>query len=130
MTSPRLELSELQLAVMQALWQAGEASTAEVQQAMAARELAYTTVATLLDRLAERGLLSVSRDGREKRFRPTVDEATVRRSMVGGLLSRLFGGDPGALVAHLVEERELDAEELGRLRRLLADHRAGEGRGD
>lgn len=124
MTAERLELSELQLDVMQAIWEAGDASTTDVQRALASRELAYTTVATLLDRLAERGLLSVDRSGREKRFRPEVAEAEVRRSMVGGLLSRLFGGDPGALMAHLVEERGVDAAELDRLRDLLRD---GEG---
>lgn len=126
MGAGRLELSELQLAVMQALWSAGEASTAQVQKALAERDLAYTTVATLLDRLADKGLLAIERVGREKRFRPTVAEAEVRRSMVGGLLSRLFGGDPGALMAHLVEERGLDAAEVEKLRAMLRDDQ-GEG---
>ena len=61
-----LKLSGLQLDVMQAVWDAGEATVAQVQAGLAARELAYTTVATLLKRLEARGLLESTRDGRER----------------------------------------------------------------
>jgi BlaI family penicillinase repressor len=47
----------------------------------------------------------------------------VRRSMVGELVERLFGGDPKALVAHLVSEHEIEPGELALLRRRLGEVR-------
>ncbi len=115
-----LELSELQLALMKVIWQRGDASTAEVTEALQAeRDLAHTTVATLLTRLEKRGLLCASRDGRQLRYRAAVSEPQVQRSMVSGLLGRLFGGNPRALLSHLLREEEIGAEDLDQLRALL-----------
>ncbi len=115
-----LELSELQLALMKVIWQRGDASTAEVTEALQTeRDLAHTTVATLLTRLEKRGLLCASRDGRQLRYRAAVSEPQVQRSMVSGLLGRLFGGNPRALLSHLLREEEIGAEDLDQLRALL-----------
>ena len=114
-------LSELQIAVMRELWSRQEASTAEVAQALAdQRGLAHTTVATLLTRLEKRGVVAARRDGRQLVYRALVSEEQVRRSMVAGLLGSIFGGDAPALVSHLVRESELGADDLERIKRLLA----------
>lgn len=114
-------LSELQIAVMRELWSRQEASTAEVAQALAdQRGLAHTTVATLLTRLEKRGVVAARRDGRQLVYRALVSEEQVRRSMVAGLLGSVFGGDAPALVSHLVRESELGADDLERIKRLLA----------
>lgn len=118
-------LSELQIAVMRELWSRQEASTAEVAQALAdQRGLAHTTVATLLTRLEKRGVVAARRDGRQLVYRALVSEAQVRRSMVAGLLGSVFGGDAPALVSHLVRESELGADDLERIKRLLAKAKA------
>lgn len=116
-----LKLSALQLDLMQAVWDAGEATVAQVQQAVAKRKLAYTTVATLLKRLKAKGLLAADRDGRELVYRATVSAQHVRRSMVAELVSSLFRGDPNALVAHLVRESEIEPGDIARARKLLED---------
>ena len=115
-----LKLSGLQLDVMQAVWDAGEATVAQVQAGLAARELAYTTVATLLKRLEARGLLESTRDGREIVYRASVSARSVRKSMVSELVSNLFHGDPRELVAHLVRESEIRPGDIERARELLA----------
>ena len=118
-------LSELQIAVMRELWSRQEASTAEVAQALAdQRGLAHTTVATLLTRLEKRGVVAARRDGRQLVYRALVSEEQVRRSMVAGLLGSVFGGDAPALVSHLVRESELGADDLERIKRLLAKAKA------
>ena len=116
-----LKLSALQLDLMQAVWDAGEATVAQVQQAVAKRKLAYTTVATLLKRLEAKGLLTADRDGRELVYRATVDASSVRRSMVADLVDSLFHGDPKALVAHLVRETEIKPGDIERARKLIED---------
>jgi predicted transcriptional regulator len=116
-----VSLSDLQLDLMRVLWARREASVAEIAEALAdSRELAHTTVATLLTRLGRRGLVSARRDGRQLIYRAEVAEPEVRRSMVGGLLRSVFGGDPKALLAHLVSEREVSGRDLERVRELLA----------
>lgn len=117
-----LALSDLQLALMRVLWERGEASTAEVVEALheAGRPLAHTTVATLLTRLEKRGMTSVTRDGRQLRYRAAVDEPEVQRSMVSGLLSNLFQGQPSRLMSHLLNEGEIGEDDLAKMRALLA----------
>ena len=113
-------LSELQISVMRVLWERGETSTAEIAEALAAeRGIKHTTVATLLTRLEKRGVVALRRDGRQLIYRALVSEPDVRRSMVAGLLSSLFGGDANALVSHLVDESEIAPGDLDRLRKAL-----------
>jgi predicted transcriptional regulator len=122
--TPEVLLSELQLALMRVLWDSGEASAGEVAEALRpGRRLAYTTVATLLARLEKRGVLASIRDGRQLRYRALLSEAAVRRSMVSGLLASLFGGNAGALLSHLVDEREVGRKDLEQIRELLSKGR-------
>lgn len=123
-----VSLSELQLSLMRVLWARGEASTADVVDALRdERDLAHTTVATLLTRLEKRGLLSSRREGRALLYRPLVSEAEVQRSMVGHLVNRLFAGRTSALLSHLLDARGVDAQELAELQALLKQ-RKGETR--
>ncbi len=126
-----VSLSELQLSLMRVLWARGEASTAEVVEALreapqgqpgARRALAHTTIATLLTRLERRGLLVARREARAVVYRPLVSETEVQRSMLGGLLDSLFAGRPSALLSHLVESREIGGADLAELQALLDRH--------
>lgn len=127
--SDDIALSDLQLDVMRALWR-GAASVADVVAALAAsRDLAHTTVATLLTRLEKRGLVAVRRDGRQLLYSACVSESQVRRSMVSGLIQSLFRGDARALLAHLVNEDDVAPDDLDRVRALLeTDRTAAPGR--
>jgi BlaI family penicillinase repressor len=121
---PRQTLGDLQHAIMTVLWDRGEATSAEVHEALRdERGLAFTTITTMLRKMEDKGVVAHRADGRQFVYRPTVSEDLVRRSMVGELVERLFGGDPKALVAHLVSEHEIDAHELEDLRRRLAPGR-------
>jgi predicted transcriptional regulator len=122
-----VSLSGLQIAIMRVLWARGEASTAEVADAIGERGLAHTTVATVLTRLEKRELVDARREGRQIVYRARVTEAQVRRSMVAGLVDRLFGGDARALVSHLVREDAVAPADLDRLRQLVG--RGGKRRG-
>lgn len=112
-------LSDLQLDLMRVLWRAGDLSVAEVTEALADRGLAHTTVATLLTRLEKRGAVAARRDGRMLLYTACVSEAQVRRNMVSSLIAQVFRGDPKALLAHLVSEREVAQGDLEQVRTLL-----------
>ena len=113
-------LGELQHAIMRILWQQSEATVAEVHEALREeRGLAPTTIATMLRKMEDKGVVDHHVEGRHFIYRPIVSEDEVRSSMVGELLDRLFAGDPAALVSHLVADREMDDKEMDRLRALL-----------
>lgn len=112
-------LSDLQLDLMRVLWRSGDLSVAEVTEALADRDLAHTTVATLLTRLEKRGAVVARRDGRMLVYTACVSEAQVRRNMVSSLIAQVFRGDPKALLAHLVSEREVAQGDLEQVRALL-----------
>lgn len=121
----RHSLGDLQHAIMNVLWERGSATTAEVHEALRAeRGLALTTIATMLRKLEDKGVVAHRAEGRQFVYRPLVSRSQVRRSMVRELVARLFDGDPRELVAHLVSEHEIDAGELRELRgRVGADRR-------
>ncbi|HTE42371.1 MAG TPA: BlaI/MecI/CopY family transcriptional regulator [Steroidobacteraceae bacterium] len=116
----QVALSELQLDVLRILWERGECSTLDVVEGLRKdRGLAHTTVSTLLTRLEKRGVVTSIRDGRQLLYKARVTESKVRSSMVTGLIYTLFKGDAKALLAHLVDEDEIDAADLERVRKLL-----------
>src|SRR5262249_32967945 len=110
-----------QLAVMQVLWSRDEASVTDVQRAMTGRRLALTTVATMLVRLEQRGLVSHRAEGRQYIYRARVSPAEVRDTATPALLRNLLGGDVAAFVSQLLDARTLTREEVADLQRLVRD---------
>ena len=126
-----LQLSDLQLGLLRVLWDRGEATAAEVHAAMHEqdRELAPTTVSTMLSRLEKKGTITHRVDGRQYIYRALVSEAEVRGSMLTRVTDYFFGGDVSALVSHLVERRGVDPDDVARLKQLLAQ-RSGDAEDD
>jgi BlaI family penicillinase repressor len=114
------ELTNLQMDVMQVLWRQGEATVSQVHAALhEERQLATTTVATLLSRLEKYGLLTHRTDGRQYVYRPLVSQSEVRRSQLTDLIDQFFHGNPADLVYHLISEAEVDDKDLARLQALI-----------
>jgi BlaI family transcriptional regulator, penicillinase repressor len=125
-----LTLTELQIDLVAVLWERGEATTAEVYDALRpSRGLALSTVATLLSRLERRGVVAYRKDGRQYVYRACVSRSDVRRSMVRDLTRSLFGGDATALVRHLVEVHDVDTEQVARMGAAVERPAAAEGAG-
>jgi len=115
---------------MTALWQGGERSVRDVQEAVAG-ELAYTTLMTTLDRLFRKGLLARRKQGRAYVYSARVSHGELRQGAARGLLARLLGADRESarpILSSIVEsvserDRELldDLERLVRARRRALD---------
>jgi predicted transcriptional regulator len=114
------------------LWERGEATAVEVREALRpGRDLAQTTVSTLLSRLERRKLVTHRTEGRQYVFRAQVEEARVRRCVVSefsDMAERLFAGDLAAMVTQLLDERDVDAADLARVREMI-ERREAELRG-
>ncbi len=119
------KFTDRELDVMAVLWDAGDATVAEVQEALA-DDLAYTTVLTVLRTLEEKGHVGHTEEGRAYRYHPLVEREEAGASALTRMLDRVFGGSPELLLTQLVAERKLSEEVLERMRRLL-DERLGDG---
>jgi predicted transcriptional regulator len=120
--SESIELTDLQLDILRVLWKEGGATTAEVHRALQPRALAFTTVSTLLTRMEKKGVLERVGE-RPYTFRARVSEREVRRSMMGGMMDRLFGGDLAAAVSHLLGSPAVSADDLKRMQQLISEKR-------
>jgi predicted transcriptional regulator len=111
-------LGDRELDVMGVLWEIGSGTVAEVREQLPA-ELAYTTVLTILRNLEAKGFVSHTTEGKAHRYTPRVARQTARRTAVARMIDKLFHGSPEQLLAHLVEDRALTADDLRRLRKRL-----------
>jgi predicted transcriptional regulator len=120
------ELTERELEVMHAFWRKGETTAAEVRDELEreGRELAYTTVATLVRILCEKNFLEQTNQDRPFRYRPrrTFDE--VSGSIVGDIIDRVFGGKREQMLVRMLEERKLTAKERAMLQEILREKKS------
>ena len=122
----KIKLSDLQLAVMKVLWRHGKLSVTDVHKTLNdERELAPTTVSTLLKRMQEKDWLGYEKDGRQFLYYPLITEEQVKTSMLGNMLRTLFDGRPEELVHHLVGKSDVDKNDLAKIQALL-DNTSGD----
>lgn len=116
----KTRLAELQLAIMQVLWEHGEATVAKVREALEPeRPLAYTTVGTMLAKMEVAGYVTHSSEGRVNVYRPLLQRDDVSRSMVTDLADRLFQGDITEMMCQLLDGQSVTKDELAALKRLI-----------
>ena len=122
-------LGDRELDVMGVLWELGSGTVAEVRAELPA-DLAYTTVLTILRNLEEKGFVSHEVEGRAHRYIPRIAQQKARQTALARLVDRLFHGSPDLLLAQLVDDRDLSAADLRRLRKRLKEEggEGGEGR--
>jgi predicted transcriptional regulator len=118
---PRLErtLTEVELELMTILWELGGGTVNEVLAALPpTRPLAYTSVATILRILEQKGVLGTEKVGRGHRYLPLVAKDRYEAFALEQMVGKVFGGEPLALVRRLVDAG-LSRRELSALKSLL-----------
>ncbi len=114
-------LGDLEADVMSVVWEKGKATVQEVQEALEPRRaLAYTTVMTVMSRLAEKGILNRDKEGRAYIYRPAIPQEKAAGSLLKSLVRRLYDGATARAIAQLLEtEENVDDAELERLEQLI-----------
>lgn len=123
------DLSRAEFEVMDILWRKGRAKVREVQVALGQeRKLAYTTVATLLNRLRDKGYVDAQEKDFAYEFRPLVEREQVVRRKLDDLVKRVFHGDVAPLAAYIAENRDLTPEQIAALEEITksAEDKGGE----
>ena len=128
------ELTAAELRVMKALWAVDHGTVADVRAELARRgqELAYTTVMTLLTRLAAKQAVAVDKEREPFVYRAAYRRESVLRDRLRDFVRDVFDGEAESLVLNLVEDESLSRAELRAIERRIADaERSGsEARGD
>ena len=125
MTRFRLPADDLEYAVLAEIWRLGCASVRELHERLGVPDdLVYTTIAKVVDRLRDKGLIQRQRKGQAFIYRPKVAAQEVERERARTTVTRLLGSTPRAAVATLVEAVEsLDPALLEELERAVAERR-------
>jgi BlaI family transcriptional regulator, penicillinase repressor len=115
---------------MKALWELGKASVADVRAELDRRgnELAYTTVMTLLGRLAAKNAVLVDKTREPFVYRPAHRRESVLRERLREFVRDVFDGQADSLVLRLVEDESLTREELREIERKIAESEKAQGK--
>ena len=112
--------TEGELAILHVLWQRGPRTVREVHTELARSQgTGYTTTLKLMQIMAEKGLLLRDERQRAHVYRPARPQEQTLRRIAGDLMQRAFGGSPEMLVMHALKAREVSAEELSGIRKML-----------
>jgi BlaI family penicillinase repressor len=113
------QLTERQLEVMDAVWRLGVVTVADVHAELEHARLARKTVATILSRLEDQGLLLHTTDGREFVYRARVTREQVARAKLRSMLNYVFGGSTPSLIRYALEAEEVAPGDIERVQEML-----------
>lgn len=115
-------LTEAELRLMTVLWEQGKSTVGEVVAALDSEPpLAYSTVLTTLRILEQKGYVRHTAEGRAYVYEPLIDRQQATHSALQHLISRFFNNSPELLVLNVLENEELDARELERLKAMIRE---------
>ncbi len=119
------KISEAEKEIMSIIWASGGPVTSHdiLEQLPPEREVKVTTVLTFLTRLAAKGLVSVTKKGKQNYYTPLVTEEEYKRFESKSFLRAIHGGSLKSFVAALCDDDEISPEEIEELKRWLADRR-------
>ncbi len=112
-------LTEVELELMDVLWEKGRATVSEIVEALPDERLAYSSVLTMMRILEQKGYVEHEKEGRAFVYLPLVDRQQAQKSVIGYLLKRFFNNSPELLVVNLLETEELGPAEIEKLKEMI-----------
>lgn len=114
------DLPQAEFEVMDVLWSKGEATVKEVQSELSReKKPAYTTVATLLSRLKEKGYVESEEKNFAYIFRPLIARENIVKRKLDDMVKRVFGGSLAPLAAYIAENRNLTPDQIAALEEIV-----------
>lgn len=118
-------LTEQELEIMKIVWELGEATVRRVyERLLEEREIAYTTVMTMMQVLERKGRLRKTQGEKAHVYTPSEAKQRVLGGMVQEFVNRVFNGSAEPLLLHLIEDNRLTAADLDRLRKALKEKKS------
>lgn len=120
MRKPLNPIGETEMEILNIVWELEECSVTDVREKMLEyRDVAYTTVMTILKNLADKGYLRYEEKGRSYIYSSAVDPGRVRSGLLENLMDKVFKGSPGELVQALVQNENLSEADRREIRRMI-----------
>ncbi|NVK88936.1 MAG: BlaI/MecI/CopY family transcriptional regulator [Gammaproteobacteria bacterium] len=116
-----MRLSDFELEVIQLFWQYPQLSAPQVHEMLgAAKGVTYSTIKTIIDRLEKKqALVRSEKQGRTIFYQASIASDAVRKPVIQSLIEKVFGGKQRSLMAHLIRDEKLSADDLDYLQDLL-----------
>jgi BlaI family transcriptional regulator, penicillinase repressor len=122
MRQPHPTLTPQELAIMKVVWRLEKATVRDVYETLREnRDIAYTTVMTMMKILEEKGYLKKTRVDRAYEYRPSKPRHQVIGAMVRDFLDRVFDGAAAPLLVHLAKDRRLSKDDREMIRKLTEE---------
>lgn len=112
-------LTEVELEFMVALWSIGSGTVRELMDALPGEKRAYTSVATILKVLDDKGYVCAERSDRTLLYKPVMEKSDYEGRSLKNLSKSLFGGTPTALVARLVNDEDLTDDMIQEIKDII-----------
>jgi predicted transcriptional regulator len=113
-------LTEAELRIMDVLWRKGSGTVQQVLDWLPS-SLAYNSVLTTIRILEKKGHLKHAKDGRAHVYEPVIGREEATRSEIRHLVSRFFRNSHEALVLNILQDEQIDADQLKRMRTILEE---------
>lgn len=115
-------LGETEMEVLHHVWNLGEATVKDVRKRILEhREVAYTTIMTVMKNLSDKGYLKYRKDGVTYVYSSAQEPESVRTNLIKDLVSKVFKGSPKQLVQTLVSSEELSEAEFSEIKEMIED---------
>ena len=121
------QLTERQLEIMDAIWRLGAVTVADVHRELRGTRPARKTVATILTRLEEQGVIAHRIQGREFVYSARVTREQVARAKLKSMLDYVLGGSTPSLIRYALEAEEVAPGDIETVEGLLRKYRADSG---
>lgn len=113
-------LGETEMEVLHHVWELGEATVKDVRKRILEdRDVAYTTIMTVMKNLADKGYLKYRKDGVTYVYSAAKEPESVRSNLIKDLVSKVFKGSPKELIQTLVKSEELTKSEIKEIRNMI-----------
>lgn len=114
------KLTDVELELMTILWKLNEGSVSDVlEQLPKNRDLAYTSVSTILRILEQKGVLKTRKEGRGHIYIPALMKSDYESRTVKDVVDRVFEGTPVALVKQLLDSVKINEAEIKQIKELI-----------
>lgn len=113
-------LTEVELELMNVIWEIGSCNVKDVQTTLPeGRNLAYTSVATIMKILEQKGALTSQKQEKAHIYSPCVSRADYEKMTLRHLTENVFRGDPASMVMRLLDDSHLNKKEVETIRAIL-----------
>ena len=113
-------ITDAEYEIMKVLWEEGEKVTSNtVCEKLKEKGWAYTTIATLLSRLTEKGAVSFEKQGKAKLYTPVIQLDEYRHDETKSLIQKLYGGSVKKLVAALFENKQMTSDDIEEIKKMF-----------